>query len=43
MGEIDQWGVGYDSSFPWLELCPMQQILELCKIGEVNMFVLGQQ
>jgi hypothetical protein len=40
-GGIDQWGVNCDSSFPWLELHPRQQILELRKIKEVNPLALG--
>jgi hypothetical protein len=42
-GGIDWWGVSCNSSFPWLELHWRQQILELHKIGEVNLLVLGQQ
>jgi hypothetical protein len=39
-GGIDQWGVGCDNSFLWLELHRRQQILELHKIGGVNLFTL---
>jgi hypothetical protein len=42
-GGIDQWGVGHDNSFFWLELHRKQQILGLHKIKEVNMLVLGSQ
>jgi hypothetical protein len=42
-GGIDEWGVGYDSPFPWLEMNQRQQILELRKIREVNMLALSWQ
>jgi len=41
-GGLDGWGgVGCDSFFPWLELHRRQQILELHKIGEVNLLKLS--
>jgi hypothetical protein len=35
-GGIDQLSVNCNSSFPWLELHSIQQILELHKIKEIN-------
>jgi hypothetical protein len=43
MEELISWGVGCDSSFPWLDLYVMQQIFELRKTGEVNSFAMGRQ
>jgi hypothetical protein len=41
-GGIDQLGVNCDSSFLLFESHQKQQIFELHKIGEVNMFVFSQ-
>jgi hypothetical protein len=43
MGGIDQWGIGRNTSFFWLELHEKHKILELHKIEKINPFILGQQ
>jgi len=41
MGGIDQWGVDHDGSFLCFEPHQRQQILELHKIGEINLLTMG--
>jgi hypothetical protein len=42
-GGINQSIISYNNSFLWLKFHRKQQIFELCKIGEINLPMLGWQ